>query len=71
MEPLPEGARHTAELKEAGVAVFFAADAAAARRLLAAHRPVDDPDAGEIGFVHVTRLRAGLASRRGKVTGRA
>ncbi|MFG1969638.1 hypothetical protein ACGFJC_09965 [Nonomuraea fuscirosea] len=38
VEPLPEGARHTAELKEAGVAVFFAADAAAARRLLGEQR---------------------------------
>ncbi|WP_326642229.1 hypothetical protein OIE67_19325 [Nonomuraea fuscirosea] len=52
MEPLPEGARHTAELKEAGVAVFFAADAAAVRRLLGEQRAhlaepavvwVDDP----------------------------
>ncbi|WP_043626556.1 hypothetical protein [Nonomuraea candida] len=38
VEPLPEGARHTEELKEAAVAVFFAADAAAARRLLDEHR---------------------------------
>ncbi|GAA1690731.1 hypothetical protein GCM10009733_103680 [Nonomuraea maheshkhaliensis] len=38
VEPLPEGARYTEELKEAGVAVFFAADAAAARRLLGERR---------------------------------
>ncbi|MBF8190108.1 hypothetical protein ITP53_31160 [Nonomuraea sp. K274] len=35
---LPEGARHVTDLKEAGVAVVFAADAAAARRLLELHR---------------------------------
>ena len=40
VEPLPEGARHVADLKEAGVAVFFAADAANARRLLDEHRAV-------------------------------
>ncbi|MGW4800731.1 hypothetical protein ACWEPC_50770 [Nonomuraea sp. NPDC004297] len=38
VEPLPEGARHAGSLKEAGVAVFFAADAAGARRLLDEHR---------------------------------
>ncbi|TYB62326.1 hypothetical protein FXF51_26895 [Nonomuraea sp. PA05] len=34
VEPLPDGARHANAVKEADVAVFFAADAAAARRLL-------------------------------------
>jgi hypothetical protein len=38
VEPLPDGARHAGHLKEADVAVFFAADAAAARRLLDEHR---------------------------------
>ncbi|MEU8364026.1 hypothetical protein AB0C27_49210 [Nonomuraea sp. NPDC048882] len=38
VEPLSEGARYTVELKEAGVAVFFAADAATARRLLGEQR---------------------------------
>ncbi|MFB4278245.1 hypothetical protein ACBJ59_23335 [Nonomuraea sp. MTCD27] len=38
VEPLPEGAGHADDLKGAGVAVFFAADAAAARRLLDEHR---------------------------------
>ncbi|MCK2219431.1 hypothetical protein MF672_037385 [Actinomadura sp. ATCC 31491] len=38
VEPLPEGARHAEDLAEAGVAVVFAADAAAARDLLGRHR---------------------------------
>ena len=38
VEPLPEGARHADDLKGADVAVFFAADAASARRLLDEHR---------------------------------
>ncbi|MBT2225310.1 hypothetical protein [Nonomuraea sp. NEAU-A123] len=38
VEPLPEGARHIDDLGEAGVAVLFAADAAAARQLLDKHR---------------------------------
>ncbi|AQZ62661.1 unnamed protein product [[Actinomadura] parvosata subsp. kistnae] len=38
VEPLPEGARHAGDLREAAVAVFFAADAATARRLLDQHR---------------------------------
>lgn len=38
VEPLPEGARHVDDLGEAGVAVLFAADAAAVRRLLDEHR---------------------------------
>ncbi|MFI7611117.1 hypothetical protein ACIBP6_07840 [Nonomuraea terrae] len=38
VDPLPQGARHTGPLEEAAVAVFFAADAAAARRLLDEHR---------------------------------
>ncbi|GAA3665291.1 hypothetical protein GCM10022224_032030 [Nonomuraea antimicrobica] len=36
--PLPEGARYADDLKDAAVAVFFATDAAAARRLLERHR---------------------------------
>ncbi|UBU18692.1 hypothetical protein [Nonomuraea gerenzanensis] len=40
VEPLPEGARHAGTVKEADVAVFFAADAAAARGLLDEHRAV-------------------------------
>ncbi|MER6952248.1 hypothetical protein ABT294_50390 [Nonomuraea sp. NPDC000554] len=36
--PLPEGAGHVAELGQATVAVVFAADAAAARRVLDEHR---------------------------------
>ncbi|MEU7745607.1 hypothetical protein [Nonomuraea sp. NPDC049158] len=38
VEPLPEGARHVEDLSEAGVAVLFATDAAAVRRLLNEHR---------------------------------
>ncbi|MEV6159044.1 hypothetical protein AB0L53_52815 [Nonomuraea sp. NPDC052129] len=38
VEPLPEGARHVDDLGEAGVAVLFAADTAAVRRLLDEHR---------------------------------
>ncbi|MCA2223584.1 hypothetical protein [Nonomuraea aurantiaca] len=38
VEPLPEGARHVDDLGQAGVAVLFAADAAAVRRLLDEHR---------------------------------
>jgi len=38
IEPLPEGAEHIDDLGEAGVAVLFAADAAAARQLLDQHR---------------------------------
>ncbi|MEV0387810.1 hypothetical protein [Nonomuraea sp. NPDC050643] len=36
--PLPDGARHVADLEDADVAVFFAADAGAARRLLEGRR---------------------------------
>jgi hypothetical protein len=38
LEPLPEGAHHVEELKEADVAIVFAADAAATRSLLDRHR---------------------------------
>jgi hypothetical protein len=38
LDPLPEGARHVEGLEEAAVAVVFATDAAAARRLLDRHR---------------------------------
>jgi hypothetical protein len=38
LEPLPDGAHHVENLKEADVAVVFAADAAAARSLLDRHR---------------------------------
>ncbi|WP_188197639.1 hypothetical protein [Nonomuraea sp. SYSU D8015] len=38
LDPLPDGAHHVEHLKEAGVAVVFAADAAAARSLLDRHR---------------------------------
>ncbi|RVX40813.1 hypothetical protein EDD27_3245 [Nonomuraea polychroma] len=38
LEPLPDGAHHVEDLKEADVAVVFAADAAAARGLLDRHR---------------------------------
>ncbi|MGI5290857.1 hypothetical protein ACQEVF_47140 [Nonomuraea polychroma] len=38
LEPLPDGAHHVEDLKEADVAVVFAADATAARSLLDRHR---------------------------------
>jgi hypothetical protein len=38
LEPLPDGAHHVEDLKEADVAVVFAADAADARGLLDRHR---------------------------------
>jgi hypothetical protein len=38
LDPLPDGARHVEDLKEADVAIVFAADAAAARSLLDRHR---------------------------------
>ncbi|MFG6201091.1 hypothetical protein [Nonomuraea sp. JJY05] len=38
IEPLPDGAAHVEDLKEADVALVFAADAASARQLLDRHR---------------------------------